>query len=216
MFIVVEGGEFTGKTTLIENIKKHFSNAIYTRGLGGSDTAKIIRELLMRKDLNISKSTKTDLIMNSLITTDQSIVKPNNPSNLIICDRWIPSFYAYQHVYAGKPKLRRQFEQYFDYQSKDSRDVDTYRVTVPDYTIYLVADKYTILSRLKYRKDLDNLDEYYLKNIDRIKEEYTRFQETYEDSSKYIVFDTSFIDEITLTNNINIILNNLLNNTPLS
>jgi Thymidylate kinase len=40
MFVVIEGGECSGKSTLIDLLKLQYTNAIYTRGLGGSSVGE--------------------------------------------------------------------------------------------------------------------------------------------------------------------------------
>lgn len=101
-FITIEGGEGSGKTTLIkllmEDLKKNNIDAIQTREPGGSKIAEEIRDVI----LNV-ENTKMDYMTEALLYAAsrrqhlEEIVKPAiEEGKLVICDRYIDSSLAYQ------------------------------------------------------------------------------------------------------------------------
>lgn len=105
MFITFEGLDGSGKTTLInmlvEYIKENYSNIHYilTREPGGKDIkmAEKIRQLILSKESELSPKSEALLYSASRRIHLEKVIWPalkNN--NLVLCDRYIDSFYAYQ------------------------------------------------------------------------------------------------------------------------
>jgi len=108
-FIVIEGGDGSGKTTQVELLKKILKRAglkvIYTREPGGTKLGEIIREILLHnKKVKLSPLTEAFLFNASRATWIEKIVKPNIlAGKIVLTDRSYPSTYSYQGVAGGMP-----------------------------------------------------------------------------------------------------------------
>ncbi|VEU76990.1 dTMP kinase [Mycoplasmopsis columbina] len=105
MFITFEGPDGSGKTTilklLVAKLEKTFPNLklLLTREPGGKKVleAEKIREIILNKESKISPITEALLYTASRrIHLDQVIIPALKRNELILCDRYVDSFYAYQ------------------------------------------------------------------------------------------------------------------------
>ncbi|WP_162146973.1 dTMP kinase [Acholeplasma granularum] len=152
MFITFEGGEGTGKTTLIEQLKNELTskglNVITTREPGGSHVAEKIRKILLdNANTDITKETEALLFAASRAQHLNETIIPNL-DKIILCDRYIDSSFAYQ---AFGRKLG------MDFISK----INSYALNyLPDITFYIDLDPNLGMKRIKNnRKDkTDRLD----------------------------------------------------------
>lgn len=100
-FIVIEGGDGCGKTSVINGLKAHYDNAVFIREPGGTPFGEKVRNLIMESD-EISKVTEMYLFSASRSELVEKVIIPSiNKGDLIICDRFVYSSYAYQGVGAG-------------------------------------------------------------------------------------------------------------------
>lgn len=130
LFIVVEGGEGAGKTTLAKKLVDYFNNneytAIYTREPGGIEVCEKIRNILMTEDLD--GVTQLMLFAASRHLLTQNLINPNlEKGNIVICDRYSHSSYANQGGGCGIP----------EYQIKYIQDIVARK---PDIEIILLVD----------------------------------------------------------------------------
>lgn len=101
-FITIEGGEGSGKTSIIklllEDLKKENIDAISTREPGGSKIAEQIRNVILNVDnVNMDYMTEALLYAASRRQHLEEVVKPAiDGGKLVICDRYIDSSLAYQ------------------------------------------------------------------------------------------------------------------------
>ncbi|ADE19590.1 dTMP kinase [Mycoplasma crocodyli] len=105
MFITFEGLDGSGKTTVIEKVTellhKKFPELKYilTREPGGKDIveAERIREIILDKSSKISPVTEALLYSASRRIHLEHVIWPSlKEKKLVLCDRFIDSFYAYQ------------------------------------------------------------------------------------------------------------------------
>lgn len=99
-FVVIEGGEGSGKGTVIEGLKAHFTDAIFTREPGGTPMAEEIREcVLAPRDESVDGMTELLLVFAARAQHLASLIKPAlAQGQRVICDRFTDSTYAYQGV----------------------------------------------------------------------------------------------------------------------
>lgn len=100
IFIVLEGGDGTGKSTQAKLIKeyledKYNTEVVLTREPGGVDTAEMIRDIILNQD--IDPTTEALLFASA---RREHLVKKVIPAleqgKIVICDRFLYSSLAYQ------------------------------------------------------------------------------------------------------------------------
>ncbi len=104
-FITFEGCDGSGKTTQSKLLhKKLLSNGIdtvWTREIGGTKTAELIRNIILFKDM--SAMTELMLIMAARLDHIEKFIKPNlAQGKWVICDRFIDSTLCYQGNEVGQ------------------------------------------------------------------------------------------------------------------
>lgn len=146
-FIVIEGGEGSGKGTLIEGLKDHFPDALFTREPGGTPLAEEIRACVLNKrDETVDGMTELLLVFAARAQHLARRIKPElGRGRRVICDRFTDSTFAYQGV---------------------ARNLGSQRVTAleslvqgdlrPDLVVLLDLDPQVGLARLSGRTKADD------------------------------------------------------------
>ena len=112
LFIVFEGVEGCGKSyqckKLLANLKKKKFSTILTREPGGTKSAELIRNLILKDYFNKTQKEKFDKYTDTLLYlaarnehVKSKILPALNKKKIVICDRFIDSTLAYQ-VYGKK------------------------------------------------------------------------------------------------------------------
>lgn len=198
-FITIEGGEGSGKTSviikLIDELNKRGYQTLSTREPGGSKIAEEIREVILNvENTNMDYMTEALLYAASRRQHLEEVVKPAiKEGKLVICDRYVDSSLAYQG-YARGLGIDNVYE------------VNMYATGgfMPDLTIFIDVPPEVGLSRIKKNnRSVDRLDlekmnfhnlvhEGYLKVYERFPERIVRIDgnkpidEVYEDLLKII------------------------------
>lgn len=101
-FIVFEGGEGSGKTTILEMIYDYLITkgieCIKTREPGGIKISEDIREIILDKD-NTNMDSKTEALLYAAARRQhlvEKVIKALNEGKVVLCDRFIFSSLAYQ------------------------------------------------------------------------------------------------------------------------
>ena len=116
LFIVFEGVEGCGKSyqskKLLKNLKKKNLNVLLTRELGGTKSAELIRNLILKDYFNKNNKDKFDKYTDTLLylaARNEHVKYKIGPElkkkNIVICDRFTDSTLAYQ-VYGKKVKIK--------------------------------------------------------------------------------------------------------------
>jgi dTMP kinase len=99
LFITLEGIEGVGKTTQIKSLQLALRNDaiefIGTREPGGTPTAEIIRNIILKEEMN----ELTELLMYSASRAEHvaSLIRPNLQAGIhVLCDRFTDATIAYQ------------------------------------------------------------------------------------------------------------------------
>ena len=100
-FITFEGGEGTGKSTqsklLFNSISKITKKVVLTREPGGTKQSELLRDLIVKKKINWEPLTEILLINAARNEHIKKFISPKLlEKNIVICDRYIDSTYAYQ------------------------------------------------------------------------------------------------------------------------
>ncbi len=115
-FIVFEGVEGCGKSyqskKLFNNLKKKKIDTVLTREPGGTKSAELIRNLILKDYFHVSDSEKFDKYTDTLLYLAArnehvkiKIIPSLKNKKVVICDRFIDSTIAYQ-VFGKKVKFK--------------------------------------------------------------------------------------------------------------
>lgn len=154
-FIILDGGEGAGKSTQIQEIKKHFGDRVLiTREPGGSPYAEEIRSLILNSKEGAQANAKTHFALFWAARADhlKNTIIPALESGIhVVCDRFDSSTFAYQ-VYGQEARELKEF--FFTMR-------DFYLgVCKPDVYILLDVDPETGLRRKQSQADdINHFDE---------------------------------------------------------
>lgn len=152
IFITLEGGEGSGKTTAINSIEAYFKNKGYqvicTREPGGISISEKIRDIIL--DVNNTKMTKeTETLLyaaSRMQHLSEKILPALENGMVVICDRYLDSSYVYQGIARGvgieEVKMANHFALKY----------------MPDLTIFLDVRPEVGLKRIENRGKMDRLD----------------------------------------------------------
>lgn len=175
MFITFEGGEGTGKSTLIEIVKKSLESKGYevvlTREPGGTGSkfCEEIRELVLDPQYsNVNPYTEALLYAASRAQhLDDVIIPALKKKQIVLCDRYLDSSLAYQ-AYARNLGL--------DY----VLNINKYALDhLPNLTLYIDVDPKIGISRIKNRTKNDRLDQEKITFHEKVRDGYLELTKLY-------------------------------------
>jgi dTMP kinase len=152
MFITFEGGEGSGKTTLIKVIREKLGRTLdikTTREPGGSKVAEAIRDVLLNPEYEGVTPHAEALLFAAARAQhiDEVILPALNEGKIVLCDRYIDSSLAYQGYARGLG---------FDFILEINRHATE---NMPDRTFYIDVASEVGIGRIAQRKALDRLDQ---------------------------------------------------------
>ena len=146
LFITIEGGEGSGKSTLIKSIfnwlsKDYTANIVKTFEPGATPLgAKIRKILLMDESIKIDHKAEFFLFLADRAQHVKNVIRPSlKEGSIVLCDRYNDSSIAYQGA-ARSSDLLEDMQPICQF-ATDSLD--------PDITIYLDIDPKIALKRVK-------------------------------------------------------------------
>ena len=176
LFITVEGGEGSGKSTLVKSLYNYITDekkrfVVKTFEPGNSTLGKEIRNILLhRKELIISGRSELFLFLADRAHHIEVLIGPALREDLVvICDRFSDSSIAYQGAARGIADLG-VLEEICLFATDG---------LVPDLTFYLDLDPKMGLSRIKGEKD--RLEEEVVEFHERVREGYLELAEKHTD-----------------------------------
>lgn len=190
-FIVFEGSDGSGKTTILKNVKKYLDDNnidyVLTREPGGTKISEKIRDLVLSNE-NKEMGDRTEALLYAASRAQhvKEIIKPNlEKGRLVISDRFVMSSLAYQGY--GRQLGADQVKMINDFA------IDS---TKPDYTIFFNVDPITVLERKRANVEADRLENEEESYHQRV---YNGYQYLLDDESlNLIVIDASkSIEEVT-------------------
>lgn len=160
MFIVLEGGEGSGKTTAAHAIKTWLEEknlkVIHTREPGGTPDGETIRGVLLSEKSQLSPIAQTLLFAAARTEHVNKLIKPKiDEGYVVLSDRFVLSTIAYQGAAGNVP---------YDFIAQLHRD--TTKDFWPTLTIVLDVEPETGIARSRKRLADENLDEGYFENLD--------------------------------------------------
>ena len=157
-FITIEGNDGSGKSTVIEGLKRIFCergiDVVFTREPGGSMIAEKIRQIILDPE-NTQMDDKTEALLYAASRRQhltETVLPALNSGKMVICDRFIDSSLAYQG-YARNIGVDEVLK------------INEFAIEghMPDTTIFLDVLPEVGLSRISTRTFKDRLDQ---ENID--------------------------------------------------
>jgi dTMP kinase len=193
-FIVFEGGEGSGKSTILEMMYEDFKanniKCTKTREPGGIKISEDIRNIILDKN-NIAMDGKTEALLYAAARRQhlvEKVIKNLEEGNLVLCDRFIYSSLAYQG-YARELGI------------KEIYDINKFAVGeyMPDLNIFFDIRPEIGFSRINKnsdrevnRLDLEKMDFHY-----KVREGYIKLYE--ENKAKFVKIDAEkSIEEVFL------------------
>lgn len=153
-FITFEGGEGSGKTTVIEKIKKDLEElnftVLKTREPGGSKISEQIRDVILNvENTNMDYMTEALLYAASRRQHLEEIIRPAiKKGKVVICDRYIDSSLAYQGYARG-----------LGVDEVYNLNLVATNGFLPEVTIFIDLDPEVGLERIKNnQREVDRLD----------------------------------------------------------
>ncbi|MDY0346087.1 MAG: dTMP kinase [Acholeplasma sp.] len=180
MFITFEGGEGSGKTTLIQALMTWLGeaniDALSTREPGGSVIAEKIRQIILDLD-NKGIKAKTEALLfaaSRIQHLEETVIPALNQNKVVLCDRYIDSSLAYQGYARGLG---------FDAVLK----INTFALEhMPNITFYIDQDPKVGLSRIQSRIN-NRLDLEQLEFHNQVRQGYLELAKLYQE--RYIVIN---------------------------
>jgi dTMP kinase len=170
-FLVLEGGEGAGKSTIAKwleaKLKAQGYRVYLTRepGGNGSPVAEKIRSIILDKENNVLPLTEAYLFASSRAQHVEEIILPHlNNGEVVICDRFVYSSYAYQ---GGGRELGL----------KTIKTINKFAIQgcSPDLVLLFDLDPSLGLQRKRQsRQDFDRLDNETLKFHTRVRKTYLK------------------------------------------
>lgn len=179
-FVVVEGTDGVGKSTLIDYIKCIVTDQgiadqfVFTREPGGTLFAEDVRRLLFNNEL--SAFSEVMLIQAARDDHMNKVIRPAlEAGKIVVCDRFIHSTYAYNILPSliGKDEsVPDALTEIFNYSNA------TLLMGIGEpFTVIVGCDAAVQMERIK-AKDLNRLDERYLESLELINKFYTQSANT--------------------------------------
>tara|TARA_B100000029_G_C17577728_1_gene958691 strand:- start:310 stop:933 length:624 start_codon:yes stop_codon:yes gene_type:complete len=167
-FITIEGGEGTGKTTLVNNLKTFIESkgikCFVTREPGGTKIAENLRSVLVNNDFDLDQ--EIDILSFARSEhVSKSIRKKLGKGIWVISDRFFDSTMAYQGFM--HPERFKEIQQYCHLASGKY---------IPDLTIWLDLDSNTGLERVKEK---NNFEKRGLEFHEKIRENFKKVSDVY-------------------------------------
>jgi len=189
IFITFEGIEGSGKSyqaqRLFKNIKKKNISPILTREPGGTKSAEIIREVILKDYFDANSKEKFDKYTDTLLylaSRNEHLENKIRPAikkkKIVICDRFIDSTLAYQ-VY-GKNVNRKFIDTLHKYILKGLK---------PDFTFILTVNIKKAMSRLKKRKNKNRYDKFTSNFYSKVQKAFIKISKN--DKKRYMIIDNS-------------------------
>lgn len=150
---MIEGGDYSGKSTLIENLKKKYPEFIYTREPGSllstinAVKCEAIRERLLTEDLTTRE--QAELFAKSRALHTKDIIDLIKQGKTVITDRHIVSSIGYQGYAGGLPNILTINKETIDMFNKNNIEI---RI------IMLKINEETYNERKAFRMQKTNLD----------------------------------------------------------
>lgn len=181
-FIVIEGGEGVGKSSLISHLKDEFEalgrEVVITREPGGTKASEEIRAIIMNN--NLSNEIEIKLFAMAREIHNMELIYPSIAENkVVICDRYIMSNYVYQGYLHSEEEQSERFFELLDIANKN--------FVKPDYTFVLDMEVEKALARIKKdeSREVNKFDEMKIEKHQKIRSAF--IEQSKRTNNSYII-----------------------------
>ncbi len=180
IFITLEGGEGSGKSTIILSIEKYLKengyDVVTTREPGGVPIAEQIRSVIL--DVNNTKMcNETEALLyaaSRMQHLHEKVIPALNEGKVVICDRYLDSSLVYQGYARGIP-------------TDDVLKANCFALNhMPDVTFFIDVTPEVGLQRISGRDKIDRLDKESMSFHQRVYDGYVKLASDYPDRIKRI------------------------------
>jgi dTMP kinase len=163
-FVVIEGCDFTGKSTVIEKLAKTLREngleAFSAKALGETDYGIARRKFLMENKETLTNEEQVDLMIDAIQDVNKRKLKFQIEDGVfVVCDRYYYSTLVYQGICQNAIEM---------VEGKLSQA----NLIEPDLTIILDCETSVILQRMKERVETNSYDPKNKEEVDKIRNAY--------------------------------------------
>lgn len=175
IFITIEGGDGSGKSTQIDLLRQyvedHGYDVVLTREPGGTRISEAIREIILDKELTeMTDMTEALLYAAARAQHTETKIVPNlEAGRIVICDRYVDSSIVYQGMARGLGDSVRIINEFATNHLQ------------PDLTILLDLSHEESMRRKKDQKELDRLEMEKANFHEMVSEGYRKLAKEYPD-----------------------------------
>jgi len=173
-FITIEGNDGSGKTTVLEGIKRALIaqgfDVLVTREPGGSEIAEKIRQVILDKS-NLAMDKRTEALLYAASRRQhiiETVLPALNANKIVLCDRYIDSSLTYQG-YARGIGIEEVYQM----------NVFATEGLLPDLTIYIAVRPSVGITRKSKQKELDRLEMETISFHEKVYEGYEKLVQMY-------------------------------------
>lgn len=184
MFITLEGGEGSGKTTILKKLEEHFltqeRKVVATREPGGGKISEDIRKIILNKN-NTELTAESEALLFAAARRQHinDIIMPaKKAGKIILCDRFYDSSLVYQGyaLSLGEKYIKR----IHSFLTKEM---------MPDITLLFDVSPKVGLSRVRKRNELNRLDLKELEYHEKVRKAYLNLAK--KNRKRYIIIDSN-------------------------
>lgn len=182
LFIVFDGVDGTGKTTLVQKVEKKLLKEGYkvllTREPGGTSLGEKVREILLSDD---KMDLRTQLLLFTAVRNEhlEKVIYPAvKKGYIVLCDRFIDSSIVYQGDKLGKDEVLKAH--YF------------METNPADITFTVDTQEDVLLKRLTEKKGRNCLDD---RAIDNLKNYRNKYLEIAKKSYNHKIIDNTYFNK---------------------
>lgn len=180
IFVSLEGGEGSGKTTQCVRIVAHLLSqgreVLETREPGGTEPGELVRDVLLHRVRSLSPRAELALYLASRAQLVDEVIRPALAAGQdVVCDRFADSSTAYQGAARG---LGVEFVERLNDWATDG--------LAPDVTFYFDVDPAEGLARRTASREPDRMERERLEFHERVRAGYREIAERHPDRFRVI------------------------------
>ena len=162
-FIVIEGCDFTGKSSVIERLVETLKNkgveACQMKALGETDYGIARRKFLMENKETLSNEEQADIMIDAMQDVNKKLLIKQEEGSFVVCDRYYHSSIVYQGICQNALEMVEE-------------RLSQANLIEPDLTFILDCKTSVILQRMKTRAETNAYDPKDANEVDAIRNAY--------------------------------------------